>query len=46
MTGMGLEATPDLEYIELKRDVQAEVADGSELTSQAAKPKNSEGGQN
>jgi hypothetical protein len=29
MTGIGLEATPDLEYIELKRDVNAEVDDAS-----------------
>ena len=30
MTGIGLEATPDLEYIELKGDVQAEVGDGTD----------------
>lgn len=29
MTGIGLEATPDLEYIELKHDVKAEVDDSS-----------------
>ncbi|MFT5234424.1 MAG: LPS export ABC transporter protein LptC [Candidatus Krumholzibacteriia bacterium] len=37
MTGIGLEATPDLEYIELKEDVKAEVddisAEGSSLDS-------------
>ena len=27
LTGIGLEATPDLEYIEIKGDVQAEVGD-------------------
>lgn len=32
MTGIGLEATPDLEYIELKEDVKAEVDDSSDLT--------------
>jgi len=30
MTGIGLEATPDLEYIELKEDVKAEVRDESD----------------
>jgi len=30
MTGIGLEATPDLEYIELKEDVKAEVVDTTE----------------
>lgn len=30
MTGIGLEATPDLEYIELKKDVKAEVTDSSQ----------------
>ncbi|MBE0566650.1 MAG: LPS export ABC transporter periplasmic protein LptC, partial [Krumholzibacteria bacterium] len=30
MTGIGLEATPDLEYIELKGDVQAEVVDDTD----------------
>ena len=30
MTGIGLEATPDLEYIEIKGDVQAEVGDGTD----------------
>ena len=30
MTGIGLEATPDLEYIELKHDVKAEVDDTSQ----------------
>ncbi len=29
MTGIGLEATPDLDYIEIKRQVEAEVADGA-----------------
>ncbi len=46
MTGIGLEATPDLEYIELKRDVQAEVDDSTELKDQAGPPPPSEGGQN
>lgn len=27
LTGNGLDATPDLEYVEIKRDVKAEVAD-------------------
>jgi LPS export ABC transporter protein LptC len=27
ITGIGLEATPDLDYIEIKRDVAAEVSD-------------------
>ncbi len=27
MTGIGLEATPDLEYIEIKQKVEAEVGD-------------------
>jgi hypothetical protein len=27
VTGIGLEATPDLEYIEIKQRVQAEVGD-------------------
>lgn len=30
LTGIGLEATPDLEYIELKGDVQAEVGDDTD----------------
>lgn len=41
MTGIGLEATPDLEYIELKREVKAEVEDSSDLTSQNQRPTNS-----
>ena len=35
MTGIGLEATPDLEYIELKEDVKAEVTDSSDLARPA-----------
>ncbi len=30
VTGIGLEATPDLEYIEIKQDIAAEVGDESE----------------
>jgi hypothetical protein len=29
VTGVGLEATPDLEYIEIKQRVQAEVGDAA-----------------
>ncbi len=29
LTGIGLEATPDLEYIEIKQEVEAEVEDGA-----------------
>ncbi len=46
MTGIGLEATPDLEYIELKREVKAEVDDTSDITNSAATAADSEGGQN
>ena len=46
MTGIGLEATPDLEYIELKRDVKAEVDDSSQVTKPATAGSDSEGGQN
>jgi len=35
MTGIGLEATPDLRYIELREDVQAEVDDSSSLSPAA-----------
>ncbi|MCB1183843.1 LPS export ABC transporter periplasmic protein LptC, partial [bacterium] len=35
MTGFGLEATPDLEYIELKRDVKAAVTDTTDLARPA-----------
>ena len=45
MTGIGLEATPDLEYIELKRDVKAEVEDSSELADPKGDGQASEGGQ-
>ncbi len=44
MTGIGLEATPDLEYIELKRDVKAEVDDSSELADPVAGNPESESG--
>nr|MEE4267346.1 LPS export ABC transporter periplasmic protein LptC [Candidatus Krumholzibacteria bacterium] len=37
MTGIGLEATPDLDYIEIKRQVEAEVAD--EASDQRAAPR-------
>ena len=30
LTGIGLEATPDLEYIEIKQNVEAEVEDGAQ----------------
>jgi LPS export ABC transporter protein LptC len=30
LTGIGLEATPDLEYIEIKENVEAEVEDGAQ----------------
>ncbi len=33
MTGIGLEATPDLEYIELKHQVRAEVDDSTDLAN-------------
>ena len=45
MTGIGLEATPDLEYIELKDDVKAEVDDGSGLGGAGDRGSNSEGKQ-
>ncbi len=45
MTGIGLEATPDLEYIELKRDVKAEVDDTSDMGGRAPAKSDSEGGQ-
>jgi LPS export ABC transporter protein LptC len=37
MTGIGLEATPDLDYIEIKRQVEAEVID--QANGSAADPK-------
>ncbi len=45
MTGIGLEATPDLEYIELKHDVQAEVEDGSDLAGEVQNNNHTEGDQ-
>ena len=33
LTGMGLEATPDLEYIEIKQKVEAEVEDEANAES-------------
>jgi len=45
MTGIGLEATPDLEYIELKHDVKAEVDDNSDLTGPPGNQSNPESGQ-
>lgn len=45
MTGIGLEATPDLEYIELKEDVQAEVDDNSQTSASQPTRSDSEGGQ-
>jgi len=33
LTGIGLEATPDLEYIEIKQKVEAEVEDGANAES-------------
>ncbi|HPF71139.1 MAG TPA: hypothetical protein PLQ13_10755, partial [Candidatus Krumholzibacteria bacterium] len=30
LTGIGLEATPDLEYIEIKADLQADVGDDTD----------------
>ena len=45
MTGIGLEATPDLEYIELKRNVKAEVDDESELTRPGGAQTDVESGQ-
>jgi hypothetical protein len=34
VTGIGLEATPDLEYIEIKQRVQAEVGDETAAESE------------
>jgi len=34
LTGIGLEATPDLEYIEIKQNVEAEVADNPDGESE------------
>lgn len=45
MTGIGLEATPDLEYIELKREVKAEVEDRSDLVEPKSDGQASEGEQ-
>ena len=44
LTGYGLDATPDLEYVEIKREVAAEVADPADAAAPAA-PADSTGGQ-
>jgi len=45
MTGIGLEATPDLEYIELKKDVKAEVTDNAQTNGPRSTATDAEGGQ-
>jgi LPS export ABC transporter protein LptC len=44
LTGYGLDATPDLEYVEIKREVAADVADPAAAAAPVA-PADSAGGQ-